>query len=124
MPYVSQEQRTANEIVDEGTLNYFITKVILDVWSKAPKYATIHMLRKELVTDPKNSRFIKELRGKAAHAFTVADIHTAAALAFNEFYRRVGVTYEESKIKANGDLPEYEAVLKAITEPKAEEVKA
>ena len=124
MPYVSQAQRDAKEITDVGTLNYFITTVILDIWKRDPRYPTIHMLRKELVTEPKNSRFVAELRQKSAHAFSVSDVYTAAALAFEEFYRRVGVAYESKKIAENGDLPEYEAAINSINEPKVEEVKA
>lgn len=122
MPYIKEADRVAiNQsllnIRTVGDLNYFITIRMLREWSKSPSYTMIHVLHVELVQSPKDCPLLNELRTKLADRFTVADIYSAARLAFNEFYRRIGVKYEKSKIEENGDLLEYQAALDAIGKP-------
>ena len=120
MPYVNNEKRVIdkelNAVQDVGQLNYVITLVLLAAWKGGESYGTIHNLRKEFVTEPKNSRFLNDLRSKLCDRFTTADIYTAAAEAFLEFRMRVGKLYEASKILSNGDLPQYEEALTALAQ--------
>lgn len=112
MPYVDSDARKRielglNGVQTVGDLNYLLTTLILQMWNTRQSYQTIHDLRKELVTDPKNSKYISVLRRELADRFTVADMYTAAALAFEEFYQRVGRLYEAMKCRENGDVPGY-----------------
>jgi hypothetical protein len=80
MPYIKKEARVALEkyplsIEDAGELNYEITKVIT-------RYLRIKGLRYRVIND-----VIGALEGAKL-----------------EFYRRVAVPYEDSKIQENGDV--------------------
>jgi len=128
MPYTAAEDRAAvdtrvSNIVTEGDLNYYITTKILDVWNEEPKYKTIHYLHKVMITSPKDSPLLAMLRRELADRFDAADIYTAGNLAFLEFYRRVGSTYEDVKRVKNGDLPGYVLALKPSCATPCEETK-
>lgn len=119
MPYIDPLRRPTvaknlYQIFNPGELNYSLTLVMLDAFKRYPKYDTIHCLKRDFVTDPKNNKALQALRKELSDRFTVADIYAAAALAFDEFYRRVGVAYEGSKIVSNQDMPEYQEILKGI----------
>lgn len=81
MPYIKPERRPA---LDNGTdgpanageLNYLITRLIFRYWQARGNYAAI------------------------------ADVTGALQNAEAEFYRRVAVPYEDSKIDENGDVYE------------------
>lgn len=115
MPYLTVEDRKKLP-VRPGSLNYLITRVLIQSFVEHPVYDTLHVLRRDFVTDKKHNVMLNQMRNDYAEWFTVADIYAASEMAFNEFYRRVGVAYEESKMVTNGDLPEYQAVLKLISE--------
>jgi len=128
MPYTEIEAREDVDhsilmITTEGDLNYYITTKILDTWNKEPRYKTIHYLYKVMITSPKDSPLLAMLRRELADRFDVADIYTAGALAFLEFYRRVGSTYEDVKRVKNGDLPGYTVALKPFCATPLEETK-
>lgn len=118
IPYIKQERRFIKKnydlCKDPGELNYLLTLVLIECFKKVPSYDTLHILRRDFVTRPKENQFLQTLRSKLADRFTTADIYTAAAEAFFEFRIRVGVAYEEKKIELNGDLPEYEELVKMI----------
>lgn len=120
MPYISDSKRVSIKASPRncstvGDLNYYITTRILAEWAKQPSYTMIHVLHGELVQHPKDNPMLNVLRRELSDRFTVGDIYSAAALAFNEFYRRVGALYEENKLKENGDLPEYQEAIKALS---------
>ncbi len=110
--YIPQEQRKK---VDESgaaisTFNdlvYAVSTFILNMWNKEPNDNTIDVLTKELVVDPKNSRFVADLRVLLAHSLTVADINTACRLAYDEFYQRVIRLHRAAQCGENGDLDGY-----------------
>jgi hypothetical protein len=119
MPYIDPERRplvakNLGQISTPGELNYALTLVLLDTFKRYPKYDTIHCLRRDFVIDPKNNKALQELRRMLADVFTVSDIYAAAAEAFHEFRDRVGKAYEKSKREQNGDMPEYEELIKSI----------
>lgn len=116
MPYVDKESRIRIQeglegVVTVGDLNYVITKVILACWMEKPKYETLHLMRKEMLIEPKSSRFLQNLRTQMADRFTVGDIYAAAAEAYQEFRDRVGKLYEAIKCHENGDIEEYTEVV-------------
>ena len=119
MPYTKQEDRDAvaknvDAVKDPGDLNFLITSFILDQWKKQPRYLTIHVLRREMVTEPKNSSFLNDLRRRFAGDFTVGDIYAAAANAYQEFNDRIVRRYEKLKRQQNGDIPAYLDAIRAI----------
>jgi hypothetical protein len=127
MPYINSEKQSAikanvNTVADPGDLNFLITLNLIRSFKDHPRYEMIHILKRDFVTYPKDNTFLQHLRDRYAHLFTVSDIYAAASNAFDEFYRRVAVKYEEKKIRENGDLPEYVEVLALIDAPKPVEV--
>lgn len=119
MPHLNNARKAAlraNIFLAEnpGDLNFLLTLVILRSFKEYPRYERIHVLRRDFVTDPKNNKALNQLRNDFAHIFKVSDIYTAAALAFEEFYRLVGSKYEDLKIKENGMVEEYQEVLDLI----------
>lgn len=129
MPYTKPERREAinktgmDAVFDFGDLNYFVTTIILKMWNTHPRYATIHLMRKELVTEPKKSALLQNLRTNLADKFDTADVYTAAALAFEEFYQRVGRLYEALKCRENGDVEGYPEAIKPLLEKLGSEIK-
>jgi hypothetical protein len=80
MPYISQEERRRLALQeaqpdDAGSLNYMFTSIIT-------QYLKYNGLRYQ----------------------TINDIVGALEGAKLEFYRRIAVPYEDTKIKANGDV--------------------
>jgi hypothetical protein len=80
MPYIEASQKIAIDeggmrvVATAGDLNYFITRALIQFWSRDKRYLTICIIIGTLV---------------------------CAAL---EFYRRVAVSYEDKKIIDNGDV--------------------
>lgn len=80
MPYIKEANRAwidteVSEPSDAGELNYFITKTCL--------------------------RFLKKTDKKYADYNTIVGVLECAKL---EFYRRAVASYEDEKIKTNGDV--------------------
>lgn len=80
MPYIKQERRDAllkngHDMESAGELNYILTRIAL-------KYLEQHSLSYK----------------------TINDIVGALEGAKMEFYRRIAVPYEQSKIRTNGDV--------------------
>lgn len=109
----------ARELIQKGLegvqtvadLNYVITKVILACWMEKPYYATLHLMRKEMLIEPKSSRFLQNLRTELADRFTTGDVYAAAAEAYHEFRDRVGKLYQAIQCHANGDIDEYQQIV-------------
>lgn len=110
MPYLETEDKTRlqkdwRSVSTEGDLNFLITEGIKKAWAQNPRYATIHFLKKDLVINPEKSELLARLFHGVKHPdITRSDVYTAAALAFDEFYRRVASVYESEKMITNGDV--------------------
>lgn len=128
MPYNKIESRRLiaekglDAIKDFGDLNYHITTIILRLWNSVPKYATLHMLRKELVIEPKKSNFLQNLRAELADRFDTGDVYAAAAEAYHEFRDRVGKPYEALKCRLNTDVEGYREALDPILKELSSEI--
>lgn len=100
---------SAVETVDD--LLYAVTTFILKAWDDNPSNETLALITKELVVDPKNSRFVTTLRSELADRFTVADIYTACRMAYDEFNSRVVRVFRGLECKENGDLEGYKKIV-------------
>lgn len=117
--YIPKEER---KIVDESGSNiskyehlvYAVSVFILNMWNTAPNDNTIAVITKELVVDQKNSTFIRDLRQLLSGSLTVADIHTACHLAYEEFYQRVVRLHRAAQCRENGDLDGYLVAMKPL----------
>ena len=112
MPYITLKEKqdlTVDEtITTVGQLNYIISLEMKKRFMAEFRYHTIHNIRKDFVTNAETCSFLNALHARNRR-FTWDDIKTAAALAFMEFYRRIGARYEDKAIKKNGDI--YEDIL-------------
>lgn len=87
-----------------GELNYVYSKVFLSIWSNDRQYATIDQLR-SLVDHPEDNEKCWNLTRSLLYSNVMKrKLDSARALAFQEFYRRIGEVYETKKIKQNGDI--------------------
>jgi hypothetical protein len=87
--HISENPQTAQSVVEElnatavaGSLNYVLTRILMGVLAESatkPGYASLAVFS-----------------GVLSHMSS-------------EFYRRVVVPYEEAKIAANGDVPEFKS---------------
>lgn len=126
--YIQTEQRKA---VDESgmaigkfeDLVYAVSAFILRMWNEAPNDNTINVLTKELVVDPKNSKFVNDLRALLSHSLTVADIYTACRLAYDEFYQRIVRLHRAVQCRENGDLEGYILAMKPLLDKLGTEIK-
>ena len=123
MPYVDQNRRDilkddplkANSV---GDYNYLFTLAYLKVWLKEgnQRYKTIDALRRASIfpeTMPEVKQVTEDL---VAIGVPFMDLTIARDLAFLEFYRRIGIDYEDITIDKNGDLPEYQQAQDLIFE--------
>jgi hypothetical protein len=123
MPYVDQNRRDilkddplkANSV---GDYNYLFTLAYLKVWLKEgnQRYKTIDALRRASIfpeTMPEVKQVTEDL---VAIGVPFMDLAIARDLAFLEFYRRIGIDYEDITIDKNGDLPEYQQAQDLIFE--------
>lgn len=126
--YIKQEQR---KLVAESGANirtfedvvYAVTGFILKMWNDAPNDNTINVLTKELIVDQKNSRFIQDLRQLLCNELTVADIHTACRLAYDEFYQRIIRLHRAVQCRENGDIEGYQLAMKPLLDKLGTEIK-
>lgn len=110
MPYIRKEKRgpilaDLNKVVDVGDLNFVYTvKIIIPTWVAEPRYKTIEAIRGLMTAGVLNDT----LRTIDTHflrkGWTREQIQRAKDLAFDEFYRRVGVYYENHACFINGDV--------------------
>jgi len=123
MPYVDSSRRDilkddplkANTV---GDYNYLFTLAYLKVWLKEgnQRYKTIDALRRASIfpeTMPEVKQVTEDL---VAIGVPFVDLAIARDLAFLEFYRRIGIDYEDIAIDKNGDLPEYQQAQDLIFE--------
>jgi len=118
MPYISSSDR---ELLKQGIIkannvghyNYLFSLAYLRIWLKKDnqRYKTIALLKDVSVLPsmlPETDEIEQLL---IALGVDRLERETARALAFDEFYRRIGVEYEDLAIDKNGDLPEYQQAL-------------
>jgi len=123
MPYIDPARRDilkddplkANTV---GDYNYLFTLAYLKVWLKEgnQRYKTIDALRRASIfpeTLPEVKQVTEDL---VAIGVPFVDLAIARDLAFLEFYRRIGMDYEDIAIDKNGDLPEYQQAQDLIFE--------
>jgi hypothetical protein len=118
MPYIPTSSRNIlkdltihTDVV--GDYNYLYTLAYLKVWLKEgnQRYKTIHALKKASMFPSSLDEVSQvEIRLKDM-GVPMTELEVARALAFDEFYRRIGVEYEDLAIDKNGDLPEYQQAL-------------
>jgi hypothetical protein len=130
MPYIDQARRDI--LKDDplkantpGDFNYLYTLAYLKVWLKEgnQRYKTVDALRRASIfpeTMPEVKQVTEDL---VAIGVPFVDLAIARDLAFLEFYRRIGVDYEDIAIDRNGDLPEYEQAQNLIFEAYAKNQK-
>lgn len=116
-------EETINELIklilDEGELNYTITKLCWDFWKKDPCYTTGNTIvecfertsaRAFCTIEPLNDLdyFIYEIISGVHNRPIMPLVATQGVLrcAQLEFYRRVLAPYEDKKRKQNGDVYE------------------
>jgi hypothetical protein len=130
MPYTPKDRQEAVRLAvaavqDPGDLTFLISVALLKTYIDRPKFDTIHALKKDFVVDPKHNSFLQKLRTRFAYLFTTADVYSCAALAFDEFSRRVVAAHEDKKMVLNGDVAEFKealALIEAMKAPVVEEV--
>lgn len=114
MPQINKARRQPlkdrkESMKEVGDVCYLITDlIIIPQWREAPRWTTISQLRRMLVQQPDLNKLKSLLRGCP---FDDTEILNQAALAFEEFYRRCGGTYEDTKARQNTDV--YAGVLYA-----------
>ena len=123
MPYISNSEREMLQLnplkaSTVGQYNYLFTLAYLKVWLKEgnQRYKTIDALRRASIfpeTMPEVKQVTEDL---VAIGVPFMDLAIARDLAFLEFYRRIGVDYEDIAIDKNGDLPEYQQAQDLIFE--------
>lgn len=123
MPYIKADDRAKVKknvltVATPGELNYLITLTLLNEFRLTPKYDMIHELKKDFVIAPKHNKFLRSLVSSLAGSFTTDDVYTAAALAYDEFSRRIVAAYETKKANLNGEVEEYTSLLAQIEELK------
>lgn len=113
MPYIEQGLRYDElikhpELAKElGELNFVFTQFYLKLWELEPRYSTIHKIFCLVERPEKETEFYKlnqSVRQNTNSSISPTDLHTARLLAALEFYRRIGIKYEEHKRKVNGDI--------------------
>ena len=119
MPYTLLADREAvlkniQNVKEPGDLVFLICKVILDTYISRPKFETIFSLKHDFVTEPKHNEFLRTLVRVLAADFTTSEVYTCAALAYDEFDRRVVSRHEDKKCLLNGDMPEFQEAIKII----------
>jgi hypothetical protein len=123
MPYVDSSRRDilkddplkANTV---GDYNYLFTLAYLKVWLKEgnQRYKTIDALRRASIFPETMPEVMQVTEDLVAIGVPFVDLAIARDLAFLEFYRRIGVDYEDIAIDKNGDLPEYQQAQDLIFE--------
>lgn len=126
--YISPEARKAADesvtgVTDVTSLAYEITAIILSMWNHNPTDATIAKITQELVVDPKNSKFVTNLRVALAPILTVAQVNTACRLAYDEFYQRIVRLHNAVQCRENGDIAGYQEAMKPLLDKLGTEIK-
>lgn len=116
-------QESATNLKKYEDLVYVLTVFALKMWNDAPNDNTIGVLTKELVVDPKHSKFVNDMRNLLSDNLTVADIYTACRLAYDEFYQRVIRLHRAVQCRENGDIEGYQLAMKPLLDKLGQEVK-
>jgi hypothetical protein len=123
VPFVIEEIRKkikelgVGEADAVGDLCYIIYVEMMRRWNESPRWTTIHYLKKEFVMDRAGSEFLKKVEqdlitaGKINNCtcdeskkFDLLDLFTASDLAFDVFFYRHTIPYEDKKCSENGDI--------------------
>lgn len=126
--YIPKERRTKvdESVVGVQTLQdliYAISTFILKMWNSAPTDDTLFVLAKELMQDPKNSKFVNDIRASLASHFTVGEMYTACRLAYNEFDQRIGRLHRALQCRNNGDIEGYGQAMEPLLAALGQEIR-
>lgn len=116
MPYIENSRRDRIKLGLEspftaGDLNYLYTLNMLAELRKNLEYATFDRILGKVL----NSAPAYHIPNLPDHLYPWEVRKRAEWLAFLEFYRRVGIYYEDLCIEKNGDLEEYEQMNELIS---------
>lgn len=110
MPHINKSEQEAilkRELFPNqpGQLCWLFAKWMLEEYNKAPKWTTIHEIRKR-IRSPMSYNDTRVIVIQFGSSYTTEDVLVAADLAFIEFYRLVGAAHEDVKIRTNGNALE------------------
>jgi len=112
MPYLTEDKKKildtdSMQAKDEGDYNYLFTVAYLKEFLKEPRYKTIAKIRRASLA-PHTFDSVGDIEDRLVFlGVPEIDREVARDLAFLEFYRRIGVMYEDFAIEKNGDVKEY-----------------
>lgn len=123
MPYIEESRRvelhTDPSLAENGgDYNFLFSEAILKIWNATPRYQTIHNLRLATKGGFLFSEIVDIYRIILAknEQLDERQLNVAFDLAFQEFYIRVGRSYENEAINKNGDLGGYTEAYKHLNE--------
>lgn len=110
MPYLPESRKKelkANPIlaITEGDCTYLFTLKYIEEFLKEPRYHTIQRIGNPIANFQSVRDLYKRLHTEAKVPELI--LWGSLSLAFAEFYRRIGVLYEDYAIEKNGDVEEY-----------------
>ena len=88
MPFVTQEHRDNPDMEIPGDRCYFYYKQMVEAWKKSPRWTTADTIYQEILYDPS----------------PVLRYEVARKLAWQVFFQRYVMPYEDLKEKANGTI--------------------
>lgn len=121
MPYLKPDIKKLLDLdimqaKNHGDYNYLFTIAYLKEFFKEPRYNTIAEIKIGSIHPLQLESINKVEMALIELGVTLIDRQVARELAFLEFYRRVGVHYEEFAVEKNGDLKEYEKAEELVEE--------
>lgn len=123
MPYISNLPRREELVKDPflarnvGEVNFVFSTLILNRWNANPNYSTLNLLRKIIRTTSIDSEIDNMFYQIPKNTeLDQNDIRAALDNAWDEFYHRVGRSYEDTAIEKNGDLEGYKKAEQHIVE--------
>ena len=109
MPFIVQKRRQKiadfglSACVDFGDPCYVFYKYMVDEWKKEPRWTTAHKLYRDIVLDELSDVFLPRHNQLLAR-FDPMDIKAAADLAWQVFFQKYVMIYEDLKEKDNGTI--------------------
>ena len=105
MPFVTPSKRISLDnkgtIEVPGDLCYVIYKRLMRVWKDEPRWTTAHEMYK-LYMSEMTTNWLRDWSNRTR--LTHADLTTAAALAWQVFFHKHVMDYENKKIIENGEI--------------------
>jgi hypothetical protein len=108
MPFITKDRREAIErrglaaCQDFGDPCFVFYKQMVEEWKKEPRWSTAHVLYRELIED--DSDLFMDVCAVLAYKFDPIDVKCAAKLAWQVFWDRYVLPYENEKEKLNGTI--------------------